>query len=131
GAVLAAAAAAVPRYLAKPDVTVKVWEEGAKEPRVLLLAPSRETRGGQPAAVAAVAGHGPVVLVEAKALSDIGVSADAVRDKSLMPAFELGDVKRARLAGAGKTLTVERKGDADWQGIEPGGGPPKGGQVRE
>jgi hypothetical protein len=122
---LAEDAAAVPRYLAKPDVTVKVWEEGAKEPRVLLLAPSRETRGGQPAAVAAVAGHGPVVLVEAKALSDIGVSADAVRDKSLMPAFELGDVKRARLAGAGKTLTVERKGDADWQVIEPARGPTK------
>ena len=118
-------AAAVPRYLAKPDVTAKVWEEGAKEPRVLLLALSRETRGGQPAALAAVAGRGPVMLVEAKALSDIGVSADALRDKSLMPAFELGDVKRARLAGEGKTLTVERKGDADWQVIEPSRGATK------
>jgi uncharacterized protein DUF4340 len=118
-------AAAVPRYLAKPDVTVKVWEEGAKEPRVLLLAPSRETRGGQPAAVVAVAGHGPVMLVEAKALTDIGVSAGDLRDKSLLPAFELGDVKRARLAGAGKALTVERKGESDWQVIEPSRGATK------
>ena len=118
-------AAAVPRYLAKPEVTVKVWEEGAKEPRVLLLAPSRETRGGQPAAVAAVAGRGPVMLVEAKALTDIGVSAGDLRDKSLLPAFDLGDVKRARVAGGGKTLTVERKGESDWQVIEPSRGATK------
>src|SRR5262249_23577078 len=54
----------VPRFLSKPEVTVRIWEEGAKEPRTLLLAPSRETRGGQPAAVAAVAGQGPVMLVD-------------------------------------------------------------------
>ncbi|MCI0548576.1 MAG: DUF4340 domain-containing protein, partial [Candidatus Rokubacteria bacterium] len=37
---LADDAAAIPRYLAKPAVTVRVWEEGATEPRTLLLAPS-------------------------------------------------------------------------------------------
>src|SRR4029450_4868738 len=101
GAVLAAAAAAVPRYLAKPDVTVKVWEEGAKEPKVLLLAASRETRGGQPAAGAAVEGRGPVVPVAAKVVAALARGPDDLRDKSLLPAFEMGDVKRARLVSGG------------------------------
>jgi Domain of unknown function (DUF4340) len=118
-------AAAIPRYLAKPALTVKVWEEGVKEPKVLLLAPSPEIRGGQPAAVAAVAGRGPVMLVEAKALAEIGRGPDDLRDKSLMPAFDMGDVKRARLVAAGKPLTVERKGDADWQVVEPARGATK------
>jgi Domain of unknown function (DUF4340) len=118
-------AAAIPRYLAKPVLTVKVWEEGVNEPKVLLLAPSPEIRGGQPAAVAAVAGRGPVMLVEAKALAEIGRGPDDLRDKSLMPAFDMGDVKRARLVAAGKALTVERKGDADWQVVEPARGATK------
>jgi hypothetical protein len=112
-------AAAVSRYLAKPELTVKIWEEGAKDPKVLLLAPSRETRGGQPAAVAAVAGRGPVILVEGKALAEIGRAPSDLRDKTLMPAFEPADVKRARLTAGGSTVTVERKGESDWQMVEP------------
>ena len=38
---LAEDAAAIPRLLPKPEVTVRLWEEGAKEPQVLLLAASR------------------------------------------------------------------------------------------
>jgi hypothetical protein len=116
---LAEEAAAIPRLLPKPDVTVKVWEEGAKEPKVLLLAASRETRGGQPAAVAAVEGRGPVVLVDGKALDDLARGPDDLRDKSLLPAFEMGDVKRARLVSGGAALVVERKGETDWQVVEP------------
>jgi hypothetical protein len=112
-------AAAVSRYLAKPELTVKIWEEGAKDPKVLLLAPSRETRSGQPAAVAAVAGRGPVILVEGKALAEIGRAPSDLRDKTLMPAFEPADVKRARLTAGGSTVTVERKGESDWQMVEP------------
>ena len=112
-------AAAVPRYLAKPELTVKIWEEGTKEPKVLLLAPSRETRGGQPAALAAVAGRGPVMLVEAKALTEIGRSPGDLRDRTLLPAFEPSDVKRARLVAGATTVTVERKGESDWQTVEP------------
>lgn len=124
-------AAAVPRYLAKPELTVKIWEEGAKEPKVLLLASSRETRGGQPAAVAAVAGRGPVMLVEAKALAEIGRAPGDLRDKTLMPAFEPNDVKRARLIAAGSTVTVERKGEGDWQMVEPKRGATKERKVAE
>jgi Domain of unknown function (DUF4340) len=122
---LAEEAAAIPRYLARPELTVKLWEEGAKEPRVLLLAATRETRGGQPAAAAAVAGQGPVMLVEGKALAEIGRTPADLRDKILLPAFEMNDVKRARLVAAGKPLVVERKGEKDWQMVEPSRGATK------
>lgn len=112
-------AAGVARYLGKPEVTVRVVEDGAKEPKTLLLAPSKETRGGQPAAVAAVAGQASVALVDGKALQDLAKTSDDLRDKSLFPAFELADVKRARLASAGKQVVVERKGDSEWKLVEP------------
>jgi len=118
-------AADIPRFLAKPEVTVRIWEEGAKEPRTLLLGPSRETRGGQPAAVAAVAGQGPVVLVDGKVLQDLAKTADDLRDKTLFPAFDLQDVKRARLATTGPPVVppvvVERKGESEWKLVEPRG----------
>jgi hypothetical protein len=116
---LAEEAAAIPRLLPKPDLTVRLWEEGAKEPRVLLLAASRETRGGQPAALAAVEGRGPVVLVDGKILDDLARGPDELRDKSLLPAFEMSDVKRARLMSGAAPLVVERKGETDWQVVEP------------
>jgi hypothetical protein len=116
---------AVQRYLAKPDVTVRIWEEGAKDPKTLLLAASRETRGGQPAALAAVAGQAPVMLVEAKALEDLQKTPDDLRDKTLMPAFELTDVKRLRLVAGGKPLGLERKGETDWRVTEPSRGTAK------
>jgi hypothetical protein len=116
---LAEDGAAIPRLLPKPEVTVRLWEEGAKEPKVLLLAASRETRGGQPAAVAAVEGRGPVVLVDGKVLDDLARGTDDLRDKSLLPAFEMGDVKRARLVSSGAALVVERQGETNWQVVEP------------
>lgn len=116
----------IPKYLAKPEVTVRLWEEGAKEPKTLLLAPSKETRGGQAMAVAAVAGQGPVVLVDGKALQDFAKTADDIRDKTLFPAFDLPDVKKARVTGGGKQVLVERKGDADWRLVEPKGSAKEG-----
>jgi hypothetical protein len=122
---LADGAADVPRLLGQPDVTVKVWEEGAKDPKVLLLKASREIRGGQPAAVAAVEGQGPVVLVEGKALGDLSKTAADLRDRTLLPAFELSDVKRVQITISGKRVTLERKGEADWQAVEPAKGSTK------
>lgn len=123
---LADEAGAIPRYVPTPEVTVRVLEEGAKEPKTLLLASSKETRGGQPAAVAAVAGQGPVALVDGKAIADLAKTVDDLRDKTLFPAFELTDVKRARLAGGGKQVMVERKGDTDWTLVEPRGSAKEG-----
>ena len=117
------------RYLKKPEVTVRIWEEGAKEPKTLFVGPSGEIRGGKPAAVAALEGQGPVALVDAKALQNLAKSETDLRDKSLLPAFELSDVKRARLATAGKPLVVERDGENDWKMLEPSRGAAKGDKV--
>jgi hypothetical protein len=113
------------RYLARPDVTVRIWEEGAKEPRTLVVKSSAEKRGGLPAAVAAVQGQGPIVLVDGKTVEDLARSATDLRDRAIFPAFEANDVKRARVAAAGKALVVERSGDADWKVLEPAKGAAK------
>jgi hypothetical protein len=121
----------IARYLAKPEVTVRIWEEGAKEPKTLLLASSKETRGGLPMAVAAVAGQGPVALVDGKALQDLAKTSDDIRDKTLFPAFDLPNVKKARVSAGGKQVLVERKGDAEWKLVEPKAGPAKEGKVTD
>jgi hypothetical protein len=126
---LADAADEIPRHLGTPDVTVKLWEEGATEPKTLLLKASKETRGGRPAAVAAVAGQGPVVLVDGKAVEDLSRTALDLRDKSILPAFEASDVKRAQVTVAGKRVVVERKSDSAWRLVEPSRGAAKDAQV--
>jgi hypothetical protein len=126
---LAEGAGDVPRYLSKPEVTVKLWEAGAKEPKTLLLQSSSERRGGQPAALAAVQGEGPVVLVEGKALAELTPGVAELRDRSLLAAFEIGDVKRVRVTGADKPLVVEKSGETDWKQVEPSRGATKEGRV--
>ena len=118
------------RFLSRPEVTVKLWETGAKEPKSLLLQPSTEKRDGKPTAVAAVQGEGPVVLVEGKALADLTPAVSELRDRTLIPAFEPSDVKRARVAGGGdKPLVVEKSGETDWKQVEPVKGSTKEGRV--
>lgn len=112
-------AADVSRLVKKPEVAVKIWEEGAAEPKTLLLEPSAEVRGGKPAAIAAVEGHGPVVLVDARALQDLGKTVGDLRDKTVLPGFEVADVTRARIVSAGKPFVVERRGESDWRVLEP------------
>ena len=126
---LAETPAETPRFLSRPEVTVKLWEEGAKEARTLLLQSSPERRGGQPAAVAAVRGEGPVMLVEGKALADLAPGVAELRDRSLFPAFDLGDIKRARVAAGDKPLVVEKSGETDWKMVEPSRGNTKEGRV--
>jgi hypothetical protein len=106
------------RFLTRPEITIKLWEEGAKESKTLLLQPSSERRGGQPAAVAAVRGDGPVMLVEGKTLADLAPGVAELRDRSLMPAFEIGDVKKARVAAGDKPLVLEKSGE-EWKVVEP------------
>lgn len=126
---LADAPADIPRFIRKPAVTVKVWEEGAREAKTLLVGPSSETRGGKPAAIAAVQGQGPVMLVDAKAIQDLSKTEADLRDKSLFPAFELSDVKRARLTAGDKPFIVERSGESDWKVLEPSRGSAKSAKV--
>jgi hypothetical protein len=117
------------RLLGKPEVTVRIWEEGAKEPKTLLVRPFSEKRGGTPAAVAAVEGKGPVALVDARAVEDLSRTASDLRDRSIFPAFELAEVKRTRIAGGGKVLVVDRGGDSEWKVVEPSRGPAKAPRV--
>lgn len=122
-------ASGIPRYLAKPTVRVTITEQGEATPRTVLLAPSPERRGGAPAAYAGVAGQGPVVLVDGKALEEIGRSVDELRDRQLLSGLEPKDIKRMRVRAGGQTVVVERSGDVDWKLIEGGRGSAKAATV--
>jgi hypothetical protein len=121
-------AAGVPRYLGKPEVRATVTVQGG-QPVTLLLAPSRERRGGKPSAYAAVAGHGPVALVDASALGDIGKSVTELRDRTLIGGLEPKDVKRVQIRSGGKSVLVERVGDTDWRLLEPTKGSAKSSRI--
>jgi hypothetical protein len=118
-------ASGIPRYLAKPTVRVSITEQGAASPRTVLLAASTEKRGGAPSAYAAVAGQGPVVLVDGKALEDLGRSSNDLRDRTLLSGLEPRDVKRMRVRAGGQTVVVERSGESDWKLVEGGSGAAK------
>jgi hypothetical protein len=121
-------ASAVPRVLAKPTVKLTLTEQG-KPPTTVLLAPSGERRGNAPSAYAGVAGRGPVVLVEGKALDDLGRSVDDLRDHALFSGLEPKDIKRMRVKAGGQTAVLERSGDTDWKLVEPTKGAAKGARV--
>lgn len=111
-------ATGIARYLGRPRVRVALTEQGGA-PLTLLLAPSPERRGGAPSAYAALAGRGPVVLVEAKALEELGRSLTELRDRRLFPDLEPRQVHRVRLRAGERTVVAERRGEADWRLVEP------------
>jgi len=118
----------IAKFLAKPEVKLTLTQKDGA-PTTLLLSPSRETRGGAPSAYAALAGAGPVVLVDAKALGDLTKSATDLRDRRLLGVLEPKDVKRVRVRAGGQTVVLERKGDSEWRMIEPTKGAAKGSKV--
>ena len=122
-------ASGIPRYLAKPTVRVNITEQGASAPRIVLLAPSTEKRGGTASAYAAVAGQGPVVLVDGRALDELGRSLDDLRDRTLLPGLEPRDIKRMRVRAGAQTVVVERSGESDWKLVEGGRGSAKAATV--
>ena len=122
-------ASGIPKYLAKPTVRVNITEQGAAAPRTVLLAPSPEKRGGAPSAYAAVAGQGPVALVDGRALDELGRSLDELRDRTLLSGLEPRDIKRMRVRAGGKTVVVERSGESDWKLVEGGSGAAKAATV--
>ncbi|MEX2147335.1 MAG: DUF4340 domain-containing protein [Candidatus Rokuibacteriota bacterium] len=111
-------ASGIPRYLAKPDVRVTLTQEGAP-PTTLLLAPSKETREGAPSAYAALAGTGPVALVEGKWIAELGRTADDLRDHALVSGLDPKAVKRVRVRVGGDVALLERTGDTEWRMLEP------------
>ena len=123
-------ASGIPRYVPKAAVKVTLTQEGAP-PTTVLLAPSPERRGGQPSAYAAVADRGPVILVEAKALDDLGRSVNDLREHTLFSGVEPKDIKRLRLRVGGQTAVLERSGESDWKLVEPTKGAAKSPRVED
>jgi hypothetical protein len=121
-------ASGVARYLPKPEVRVTVTREGAP-PLTLLLASGSERRAGAPSAYAAVAGSGPVVLVDASALTELARSLDDLRDRTLVSDLQPKDVKRLRVRAGGQTAVLERSGEEDWKMVEPTKGAAKAPKV--
>jgi hypothetical protein len=125
---LADDAAGVARYLGKPTVRVTLTEQAAAS-KTLLLAPSPDRRGGRPSAYAALAGKGPVVLVDAKTLEELSRSATDLRDRTFLPGLDPKDVKRLRVLAGGQAVVVERSGEADWRFVDGAKGAAKGTSV--
>ena len=69
------------------------------------------------------------MLVEGKMLADLAPGVAELRDRALLPAFEIGDIKKARVAAGDKPLVVEKSGDTDWKVVEPARGKTKEGRV--
>jgi hypothetical protein len=121
-------ASGIPRFLPRPQVRVTLAEQGGGA-TTLLLAPSPERRGGAPSAYAAVAGKGPVALVDAQALGDLARSATDLRDRRLLAGLEPKDIKRVRVRAGGQTAVLERTGDTEWRMLEPAKGAASGPKV--
>lgn len=124
-------ASAIPRFLATPEVKITLHQEGVPAPTTLLLAPSPDRRHGQPTAYAAVAGAGPVVLVDGKALASLGRTALDLRDRRVFADLQPKDVKRVRVKAGGQTALLERSGDNDWKLVEPTKGAAKSAKVED
>lgn len=116
--------------LDRPQVRLQIWEQGAKEPRALLLAPAREKDLAYATATGAGAG-GPVVLVEGKALADLSRSAQDLRDRSLFAAFDTRDVTGVRIQQGAQTLELARRGEDDWQLVSPKKGKARAARVSD
>ena len=124
-------ASGIPRYLAKPEVKVTLHQEGGAAPVTVLLAPSPDRRNGKPTAYAAVAGAGPVVLVDGNALAAVGRTALDLRDRRLLADLQPRDVKRVRVKAGGQTVLLERSGDTEWKLVEPTKGAGKSTKVED
>ena len=114
-----------------PTVKVSLWEGESKAPKVLTLAPSKDTRGGQPSAYAALAGQGPTVLVEGKLLTELSKSAMDLRDHLFFADLDTKAVKRIRVTSGSQSAVLERSGEASWKMVEPKRGAAKGARVED
>ncbi len=123
-------AAGVSRYLARPEVRATLTVQGGR-PITVVLVPSPERRGGKPSAYAAVAGQGPVALVEGSALAEVGKSVAELRDRTLIGGLEPKDVVRVQVRSGGKGVLAERASESEWRLLEPARGPAKSGKVEE
>src|SRR5262249_11277469 len=78
-----------------------------------------------------LAAGGPIVLLDAKALTDLARSPQDLRDHSLFGTFDTRDVTRVQIQRKDQTLVLERKGEEDWQLTAPKQGKARGGRVND
>jgi len=114
--------------LDRPQVRLSVWEKDAKEPRVLLIAPAKAKEEAY-ATLAGGGAPGPIVLVDAKVLSEFSRSVQDLRDRSLFEAFDTRDVTRVQIQRGDQALTLERKSEEEWQLVTPKTGKARGARV--
>jgi hypothetical protein len=101
--------------LDRPAIRLSAWEKDAKEPRTLVVAPARD----RPGQAYAMVGGGPVMVVDAKALTDLARSADDLRDRTLFSGLDAQTVAKVQIQKGDQALVVERKGEDDWQLTAP------------
>jgi hypothetical protein len=111
--------------LDRPQVRLTLWEKDAKEPKTLRLGPAKE-----PGRAYATAG-GTVVTVDGAALTQLARSVQDLRDRTVLPAFETRDVSRVEIRRGEVVLTMERKGESEWQLVVPKPGKVRPGRVDE
>jgi hypothetical protein len=114
--------------LDRPQVRLSLWEKEAKEPKTLLLAPARDKAG---LAYATVDGGGPVVAVDARALTELARSVPELRDRSLFATFDARDVAKVQIQKGEQTLVLERKGEEDWQLVAPKTGKARAARIND
>jgi hypothetical protein len=119
------------RYgLDRPQVRLTVWEKEAKEPKSLLLVAAKDAKAPD-LAYAAVSTGGPVVLVDAKALTDLAPTAQELRDRSLFAGFDTREVTRVQIARKEQTIVLERAGEDDWKLTAPRSGGARSSRVND
>ena len=101
---------------------MKIWEQGAKEPKTLLLGLSKGIKAGETAAAASPGPQGPVFMVEPKDVQDLSKSAMDLRDRRIVAGLEPRDVKKVRIKAGGQTMVLERSGETEWRVVEPAKG---------
>jgi len=69
------------------------------------------------------------VLVDGRALDELGRSLDDLRDRTVLPGLEPRDIKRMRVRAGGQTVVVERSGESEWKLVEGGKGSAKAATV--
>jgi len=113
-----------PYGLDRPSLTVRLWEQDQKTPKVLLLAKAV----GTPEVFYAKASPGEgIVMVEARLFDDLNTNPSTLQDRRLL-SFETIEIKRLALRYPDKAIVLEKEGDV-WKLKVPGDGQARSGKV--
>ncbi|MBI3988566.1 MAG: DUF4340 domain-containing protein [candidate division NC10 bacterium] len=113
-----------PSGLDRPSLTVRIWEQGEKRHKVLLMAKAAK----RPDAFYAKADPGEgIVMVEARLFDDLNTNPSTLQDRRLL-AFETIDIKTLAFRYPDRAIVVEKTGDT-WKLKTPEDGEARAGKV--